>query len=267
MSDALQCVSEQNLMLEPGGLHMEVMDLPTRRVWQSRRSLAREAYDAMELEPPLVKVGIGRGAMDEHWFRRSPGAPQDGQLACREIDGREFVLCAMPVGEASEAPAGPEHSRRLLVNKHHSLLFRAGRRVDYLRLPGGLELIHVIAAAPGARPSWRCPGAGVASASRSMRTSWCICPAPRRSTSSRTERASRPGPAARPLIHFVSCAPATGGPDRLRAGARHPQHQQPAALHPDPRRAPRGGGAARPAGGSRHVGQHLYDALCDRRLR
>jgi hypothetical protein len=106
----------------------------------------------MVLEAPLVKVGLGRAAMDAHWFRRSPGAPEDGAVELRELYGREFLFCAMPevagLGESVE-PGGP---RRLMVNKHHSLLYRAGRSLDFLRLPEGLELVHVIAADEGAPP-------------------------------------------------------------------------------------------------------------------
>lgn len=143
-------VPARNLMLEPRETHMEILDLSTRQVWQSLLPVSLEDCEAMELEAPFTKIGAGRAAMDAHGFRRSPGAGADGPMARREFAGRAFAFCAMPAEDRGQTgPAGP---RQLLVDKHHSLLFRAGRSVDFLRLPDRSELVHVIAAEEGAPP-------------------------------------------------------------------------------------------------------------------
>jgi len=151
MSD-LPGVPEPNVMVEPGELHMEVIDLGTRRVWQSLHPVGRDEYEAMHFEPPLVKVGLGRAAMDAHGFRRSPEADEDGPMERRALHGRVFVFCAMPEGAGMASAAEPGGPQQLMVNKHHSLLYRAGRSLDFMRLPDGQELVHVIAAEEGAPP-------------------------------------------------------------------------------------------------------------------
>ena len=75
---------------------MEVMDLSTRQVWQSRLPVSPEEYEAMTLEPPFTNVGVGCEAMDAHWFRRSPGAAEDGPM-----DFRDFF----PNGDSFQGPA------------------------------------------------------------------------------------------------------------------------------------------------------------------
>ncbi|MGI9590747.1 MAG: hypothetical protein ACR2P8_05220, partial [Myxococcota bacterium] len=117
-------------------LHGEVLDPSTGNVWQSLEPLTREDYEAMPLEPGWVRVGIGRGAMDAHWFARSPGADADGPMELREIGGRRFGLCARP----ASAPTQPEGSggpRLLLVEKHQVLCFAAGREIQVLLHPDG----------------------------------------------------------------------------------------------------------------------------------
>ena len=107
-------------------LHMEILDPTTRNVWQSLEPVTRGEYDAFRLEAGFVKVGIGRGAMDEHWFDRSPGANASGPMEVRKFGGREFGLCARPAS-APELLFGPDGPRRLLVEKHHVMRFTAGR--------------------------------------------------------------------------------------------------------------------------------------------
>lgn len=147
----MEGVLVENVIAEPGGLHMELMDATTREVWQSRLSVRREDYGAMVPAVPFVKIGIGRIAADAHGFRRSPGAGEDGPMERRVLGGREFLYCAKPVEDLGQT--GPDGPRQLRVEKHHSLLFRAGRSVEYLRLPDGTRLVHVIAAEAGAAPA------------------------------------------------------------------------------------------------------------------
>ena len=75
-----------NLLVDCGKPHCELLDLELGVVWQSHGPITQEAYDALELPAKWIKVGIGVGVMDEHFFRRSPGANEDGPLAEREVD-------------------------------------------------------------------------------------------------------------------------------------------------------------------------------------
>ena len=140
-------IPAHNLIYDCHELHAELLDLETGTVWQSHRSISREAYEALVLPPSLRKVGIGTGVMDAHYFRRSPGADVDGAVATRDVGGHLFIHCANPPKEGAESPVdgGP---RLLRVDKHHSLIFEAGAEVDVMRLPDGRDFVQVIAATP-----------------------------------------------------------------------------------------------------------------------
>ncbi len=128
--------------------HGEVLDPRTGDVWQSLEAITPEDYAALPLEPGWLRVGIGRAAMDEHWFTRSPGRDEDGHMALREIGGRRFGLCARPASGATH-PTGPDGPRQLQVQKHHVVRYRAGREVPVLRLPDGERFVHVIEGGQG----------------------------------------------------------------------------------------------------------------------
>lgn len=136
-------IPEGNHLVDPDEPHAEVIEIGTQRVWQTRLPITRDAFHALTLEPGLAKIGIGLAAMDGHYFRRSPGAREDGPVETRTIDGRVWVHCAKPAS-APSLPAGPEGPRLLTVDKHHSLIFRAGREIEWLRLPDGRAYVHVI---------------------------------------------------------------------------------------------------------------------------
>ena len=136
-----------NLLVDCGKPHCELLDLELGVVWQSHGPITQEAYDALELPAKWIKVGIGVGVMDEHFFRRSPGANEDGPLAEREVDGHLFIHCANPPAGGPETPVGPD-PRLLRVDKHHSLIFAEGRSVQVLRDTDGRDYVQVIGASP-----------------------------------------------------------------------------------------------------------------------
>jgi hypothetical protein len=140
---------EQNFPRDARELHAEVMESATLEVWQSCGSISREELAALALPDGWRKIGVGRGAMDAHCFRRSPGADEDGPVRLRQIDGREFFFCARPAS-APELPAGEGGPTLLTVDKHHTIVFEADRSVDWLTLPDGREFVHVVAAESGA---------------------------------------------------------------------------------------------------------------------
>jgi len=145
---ASQEVSTHNVLVDCQALHAELLDLETRTVWQSHRPISREAYLALELPVELVKVGIGAGAMDEHYFRRSPGAEADGPVAEREVAGHLFIHCANPPKGGAETPVGDD-PKLMRVDKHHSLIFDQGREILVIRDADGRDFVQVITASPG----------------------------------------------------------------------------------------------------------------------
>ncbi len=136
-----------NVLVDCQQPHAELLDLETASVWQSYRPISREEYLALELPAKLIRVGIGAGVMDEHYFRRSPGAELDGPVAEREIAGHLFVHCANPPKGGPETPVGDD-PKLMRVDKYHSLVFEAGRQVLVLRHADGRDFVHLIAASP-----------------------------------------------------------------------------------------------------------------------
>lgn len=120
----------------PGGrdLYMEVMDTATRLVWMSAAPVELADYEALELEEPLVKVGIARAPMDCAAFQFSPGAPGEA-VRERVIDGRLYINVAAPLEQ--KPPSLPGGPAEIMVNKAHVLGYAAGRSIAVLRLPEG----------------------------------------------------------------------------------------------------------------------------------
>ena len=192
-------VPPENQLVNCREPHAEFLDTATGTVWQSHLPITAEEWAELTLPEPLVKLGLGRGAMDEHWFRCSPGAEAPGAVSERTVAGRRFIHCANPPAGGGDRPVqgGPV---RLFVDKHHSLCFHAGRTAQILRLPDGREYVQVIEASP--------EGGGLLQQGRgsmdprfltdgccegfcSMREPSYTCRRPLRPGSSRTVRASR----------------------------------------------------------------------------
>ena len=134
-----------NAVASPRASRGEIIDLATREVWQDWNPTPRDWWDALELEAPLVKAGYGCGNMDRMWFRRSPDADADGPVREREIAGRRFFYCAR-----APKDIGQGNPRRMLVDKHHTLLYEAGREVRILTTAGGKDYVLVVEGIPGA---------------------------------------------------------------------------------------------------------------------
>ena len=127
--------------------HAEVVDPTTQEVWQTLDVCDREALAALDLPEPLRPVGSGTGAMDEHWFDRSPGASNDGPMRVRDFAGHAWGHCAKPAALPAK-PFGENGPTEMMVDKHHALRFADGRRVPVLRTPEGDLFVHVIAGGP-----------------------------------------------------------------------------------------------------------------------
>ncbi len=127
--------------------HAEVLEKATRTIWQSVEPVSREELAALKLPDGFVPVGFGRGVMDAHYFRQSPGASEPGPVNDMIIEGQRFIHCANTPASAPETPiaGGPA---RLWVDKHHTLVFEAGRELSIIRTEQGAEYVQVISASP-----------------------------------------------------------------------------------------------------------------------
>jgi len=145
-------------LVAPRELHMEILDTTNRNVWQTIEPISLQEYKAVVLDPPWVKVGVGASVFDEHWFDRSPDAAESGAMAVRDIGGRGFALCARAPADGGTLPAGPDGPRRLLVEKHHVVRYRAGRTVSILSTPDAGEYVHVVESGIAREPLVLPPG-------------------------------------------------------------------------------------------------------------
>jgi len=121
-------------------LYMEVMDTATGLVWMTAAPVQMADFEALELEEPLVRVGIARAPMDRAVFQYSPGA-SGAPVRERLIDGRLYINVAAPRDQTpSSLPGGP---LEISVDKAHVVGFEAGRSVVVLSLPEGdfVELV------------------------------------------------------------------------------------------------------------------------------
>jgi len=140
-------VPASNYLIDCQQPHAEVLEVATRTVWQSIEPLSREALAELALPDGFVPVGIGAGVMDAHYFRQSPGAEAPGPVQDKLIDGRRFIHCANPPAAGADRPI-PDGPVRLMVDKHHTLIFEPGNELRIIRSETGAEFIQVISASP-----------------------------------------------------------------------------------------------------------------------
>ena len=65
--------------------HGELIDTCTGRAWISLEPMTQEDYEGLSLPPGFVHVALGRTAMEEHWFTRSPDQGEDGAWTDRSL--------------------------------------------------------------------------------------------------------------------------------------------------------------------------------------
>ena len=72
-------VPKENVQLDLEQPHVEILDTRDSSVWQVMHGMTRAEYDAISVEPPYVKVGIGVAAMDGAYFGDSFQGPVDAE--------------------------------------------------------------------------------------------------------------------------------------------------------------------------------------------
>lgn len=134
-------------------LHGEVMDTSSGDVWLAQEPLDRTHYNALELPAGFVRTGVGCSSADIAYFRRSPGASQDGPLEIRALGGVTFARVARP----GQFLPGFGDVLVLDVHKHHKLLFTAGRTLEILDPGDGTDHVPQVDPVPreGARAGTR----------------------------------------------------------------------------------------------------------------
>jgi hypothetical protein len=122
-----------NWTVDQGGLLMEIMETATRNVWLCHSPVTADRYRSLGLPDGFVTSGLGRAVADVAYFRRPPGAGEPGPLEVLEVDGLRFAHVARPgppEGDIDEALVLP-------VDKHHSMLYAAGRTIEVLDFGDG----------------------------------------------------------------------------------------------------------------------------------
>ena len=110
--------------LEPG-MHMEIIDTQTMQVWQTMANVSLEEYNSLDLDDRYRRAGFGALTGWCSWFRSSPDAKEPGPMQTMEFGGHLWSYCAKPM-DGPTYPAGDDGPRRLSINKHHCILYRAG---------------------------------------------------------------------------------------------------------------------------------------------
>lgn len=134
-----------NWTIGRGGLRMEIIDATTRDVWLCHEVVTTERARSLPLPEGFAVSGVAEAVADLAYFRRSPEATVDGPVDTMVVDGLLFARVARPIGRE------PEHVdlNVLSIDKHHTMLYVAGRTIDVLDFGDGT--VATPAFAPPAR--------------------------------------------------------------------------------------------------------------------
>lgn len=123
------------------GLRMEVID-QLGQVWLCHEPVTLEQARSLVLPDRASLFGPGHAVADLAYFSRSPGATADGPLDTMEIDDLRFSFVGRPV--ANERVEGVTV---MSIDKHHTMLYAAGRAIELLDFGDGTF----------ATPAWKAP--------------------------------------------------------------------------------------------------------------
>ncbi len=115
------------------GLRFELMEAATKRVFICQVEVTASELAGFEAPPGFSHALAGETRADVAFFARSPGAGHDGPVETVELGGRHFSYVARPIGFDTLASGAVE----MTIDKHHALLYRAGRTLDVVDFGDG----------------------------------------------------------------------------------------------------------------------------------
>ena len=115
------------------GLRFELIEAATGRVLLSQESATATEIASFEAPEGFGHALAGEAVADMAFFARSPGAEQDGPVETVELGGRRFSYIARPARFETLAQGATE----MTIDKHHAMLYRAGRTLDVLDFGDG----------------------------------------------------------------------------------------------------------------------------------
>ena len=123
------------------GSRMEFIDA-LGQVWLCHEPVTPEQAHGLVLPDGASIIGLGEAVADVAYFSRSPGATADGPLEAMEVDSLRFSFVARPV--TNERVEGVT---LMSIDKHHTMLYAAGRTIEVLDFGDGTF----------ATPAWAAP--------------------------------------------------------------------------------------------------------------
>lgn len=116
-----------------GGLRFELMEAETRRVFICQTEVTAAEVESFEPPDGFGHALVGATRADLAFFARSPGAELDSPVENVELGGLRFSYVARPVRVDTLASGAVE----MTIDKHHAMLYRAGRTIDILDFGDG----------------------------------------------------------------------------------------------------------------------------------
>ena len=115
------------------GLRFELIEPSTQRVFICQDEVTPDELASFEAPEGFGHALAGAARADLAFFARSPQADSDGPVETTELGGRRFSYVARPVGHrVLDSGAG-----EMTIDKHHAMLYRAGRTIDVLDFGDG----------------------------------------------------------------------------------------------------------------------------------
>lgn len=142
------------------GLRFELIEAETQRVLICQSEVTAVELAAFETPDGYRNALVGDARADMAYFARSPGAESDGPVETIELGGRRFSYVARPAGFETLASGAIE----MTIDKHHSMLYRAGRTLDVLDFGDGTV----------ATPAWGSRDPSVAVTGDMLEPSWTL---------------------------------------------------------------------------------------------
>lgn len=142
------------------GVRFELLETATGKVFLCQDAVTEEELAAFERPDGFTQALVGEARADLAYFARSPRSAEDGPLETIELGGRRFGFVARPAGMKALDSGATD----MTIDKHHSVLFRAGRTIDVLDFGDGTVAI----------PAWGSPDPDVSLTDTTLAPGWAL---------------------------------------------------------------------------------------------